>query len=94
MPKKYRLSKDIFVRIDMNTAFVYDGCKKQIYKIPIILGMILDAIRIEAHTAERIQNELLGPFANDPNIQKHKEKVKDCISNLADKNLIIVEKDN
>ena len=93
MSVKYKLSEDIFVRIDMNTAFIYDGCKKQIYKIPTILGMIMNMIRIKAHTIDEIQDELLIPFANDPDIQVHKEKVKDCILNLLDKNLII-EKDN
>ena len=94
MSKKYKLSEDIFVRIDMNTAFVYDGCKKQIYKIPIILGMILDAVRITARTIEEIQNELLTPFCSDPVIQTHKEKIKDCTMNLLNKNLIIIEKDS
>lgn len=94
MSIKYKLSEDIFVRIDMNTAFVYDGLKKQIYKIPIILGLILDAVRVEARTTDEIQNDLLVPFANDPDIQMHKEKVKACVSNLVDKNLIIIEKDN
>ena len=94
MSIKYKLSEDVFVRIDMNTAFIYDGCKKQIYKIPIILGLILDAVRIEARTIDEIQSDLLAPFMNDPDIQTHKEKVRTSISNLVDKNLIIMEKDN
>lgn len=93
MLTKYKLYEDVYVRIDMKTAFIYDGSRKQIYRIPIILGLILDSVRTNALTIEEIQNEVLATLINDPNIQTYKEKVKYFISNLLDKGLIVIEKE-
>ena len=63
------------------------------HRIPIILGLILDSVRTNALTIEEIQNEVLATLINDPNIQTYKEKVKYFISNLLDKGLIVIEKE-
>ena len=90
MKNKYILSENVFVRLDLGKAFIYDGDNKQIYKIPLFYGMIMNEIRVEAKTFDEIHIKILSQVLGDKDFEQYVKKIQSCILKLIKYGFVVV----
>jgi len=88
---RYSLADHIWVRLDHGKTMIYDSHQKRIFKAGVLMGNILDSIRLEPRTEYEIATAIVERLGLVENAGDLGGRLHPAFKYLMERGMIIVE---
>lgn len=88
---KYSLPNDVWVRTDNNIALIYQGRSRRILQANLLIGFILDSVRLEPLTLDELVECLKKKIEGADELTNLRDSIHKLLKKLETKGLLEVQ---